>query len=167
MTRLPARVLDLGCGDGFVTGTLARHSGVQITGLDPSATALERARAKHPDLQFVEPAEDGSLPFPDGSFDVVVCINVLQHVADTQRFMSEARRVLVPSGLIAITVPVHGRLAYLFRFERIHDPLEPTLRFYTRRSLAELLEQFGYGDVVFERGRWPFLRRTLCARARR
>ncbi len=141
-----------------------------VTGLDPSEVALELARAAHPGLQFARPAGDGSLPFSDASFEAVVCINVLQHVADTQRLMSEARRVLAPGGALAIAVPYHGRLAgtwtALTSFERAYDPLEPTLRFYTRRSLAALLDQFGYGRVDFDFvGRMPFFRRTLLARA--
>ena len=123
------QVLDLGCGDGLVTAALATV-GAAATGLDPSEVALSRARAAHPELRFVAPAEDGSLPFADGAFDVVVCLHVLEHVPDTQRLMSEARRVLAPGGRIAIAVPFNGRIAgawsALTAFERIHDPLEPT-----------------------------------------
>jgi SAM-dependent methyltransferase len=165
------RVLDLGSGDGRITAALAA-TGAEVTGIDPSGVALERARADHPDLRFLRPADDGSLPLADGSFDVVVALNVLEHVADTQRLMSEARRVLAPGGLLAVTVPYHGRIAgtwsALTAFEREHDPLEPTLRFYTRRSLAALFAQFGYGDVeLAAAGGVPLFRRALFGRARR
>jgi SAM-dependent methyltransferase len=164
-------VLDLGCGDGRITALLARE-GAEVTGVDPSEVALERARAANPGLDFRAPAPDGSLPFADGSFDVVVCVNVLEHVADTQRLMSEARRVLRPGGRLAIAVPDNGRLqrawTALVSFERHHDPLEPTLRYYTRRSLAALLAEFGYGEVELAgAGGVPLFRRLLCARARR
>jgi 2-polyprenyl-6-hydroxyphenyl methylase/3-demethylubiquinone-9 3-methyltransferase len=164
-------VLDLGCGDGRVAGELARR-GFRVTGTDPSSVALERARAAHPEVAFEPPTADGSLPFADGSFDAVVCLNVLEHVADTQRLMSEARRVLAPAGRLAIAVPHNGRLQGAWRaltaFERHHEPLEPTLRFYTRRSLAALLGDFGYGEVEFAAagGFAPF-RRSILARARR
>lgn len=164
-------MLDLGCGDGRLSGLLAA-AGADVTGLDPSTVALERARARHPALRFESPAADGSLPFEDGPFDLVVCLYVLEHVADTQRLMSEARRVLAPRGVLVLAVPYHGRvqgaLAALTSFERGHDPLEPTLRFYTRRSLAALLAQFGYGEVeVAPAGGVPLFRRLLLARARR
>jgi SAM-dependent methyltransferase len=165
------RVLDLGCGDGRVAQVIAR-AGAEVAGVDPSELALERARAAQPDVDFRLPGPDGSLPFGDGSFDVVVSIHVLEHVADTQRLMSEARRVSKPRAWIAITVPQHGRLqrtwTALASFERHHDPLEPTLRFYTRRSLGELLAQFGYGELeLAAAGGVPLFRRSLLARARR
>ena len=143
-----------------------------MAGVDPSEVALERARAAHPELDFTPPSPDGGLPFADGSFDVVVCLNVLEHVADTQRLMSETRRVLRPGASIAIAVPDHGRLRRtwiaLTAFERHHDPLEPTLRHYSRRSLASLLRQFGYGELeLAAAGGVPLFRRTLLARARR
>jgi SAM-dependent methyltransferase len=165
------RVLDLGSGDGRISAELAA-TGAEVTGVDPSEAALARARAAHPELTFVAPAADGSLPFEDSSFDAVALLNVLEHVADTQRLMSEARRVTVPGGWIAIAVPYHGRIQGAVRalngFERAHDPLEPALRFYTPRSLAALLEQFGYGEAeVAGAGGVPLFRRSLLARARR
>jgi SAM-dependent methyltransferase len=165
------RVLDLGCGDGHLTAELARTD-ARVTGADSSSIALERARASYPDLSFVAVSLDGGLPFADSSFDLIVSLNVLQHVADTQRLMSEARRVLVPAGLLAVAVPFHGKvknlLVALRSFERHHDPLEPVLRFYTKRSLAGLLRDFGFEDVRLEMaGGLPLLRETLLARARR
>ena len=143
-----------------------------MTGLDPAPTALERARAAHPELEFVGPAADGRLPFPDASFDAVTCVNVLQHVADTQALLSEVRRVLVPGGLLAVAVPFHGRLrnvlVALGSFERHYDPLAPEVRFYTARSLRTLLQDFGFEDDGRQRERrHAALRETLIALARR
>jgi ubiquinone/menaquinone biosynthesis C-methylase UbiE len=165
------RVLDLGCGDGRLTARIA-ETGARVTGVDPSKVALERARKAHPELELVATAPDGSLPFADACFDVVVCVDVLQHVADTQRLMSEVRRVLAPSGWLAVTVPWHGVLKNvviaLGSFERHHDPLEPVLRFYARRSMKRLLDDFGFEQVrVRGVGGLPLMRRTLLARARR
>jgi ubiquinone/menaquinone biosynthesis C-methylase UbiE len=165
------RVLDLGCGDGGVAAELAR-AGAHVTGVDISRVAVERARAAHPDLEFKVTRTDEPLPFGDAAFDAVICLHVLQHIADTQRFLSEARRVLAPGGFIAVAVPFHGIvknvLVALRSFERHHDPLEPVLRFYTRRSLARLLRDFGFEQVrLTAAGGLPPLRDTLLARARR
>ena len=143
-----------------------------MTGVDPSPTAIERAAAAHPEMTWLAPAGDGRLPLPDASFDIVTCVHVLEHVADTQRLMSEARRVLVSGGLLVATVPYHGRvqaaLVALTSFERHFDPLEPVLRFYTARSLRGLLEAFGFEEVqTAARGGPPFRRRALIALGRR
>jgi ubiquinone/menaquinone biosynthesis C-methylase UbiE len=164
-------VLDLGCGDGRVAARMA-DAGARVTGVDPSTVALERARRAHPDLDFQQPAPDGSLPFPDGGFDAVVCLNVLEHVADTQSLLTEVRRVLVPGGLLAVAVPWHGRfknaVSALAAFERQHDPLGSVLRFYTARSLRGLLDDFGFDRAAVKgAGGVPFWRETLLARARR
>jgi 2-polyprenyl-3-methyl-5-hydroxy-6-metoxy-1,4-benzoquinol methylase len=169
--RGEGRLLDLGSGDGALAGRLAEQ-GALVTGVDPSAAAIERAREAHPDMTWALPAEDGRLPAPDASFDVVTCVNVLQHVADTQMLMSEARRVLVSGGLFVAAVPHHGRLQGAFTaltsFERHFDPLEPVLRFYTARSLHALLEAFAFEDVeTVARGGAPLLRHTLVALGRR
>ena len=165
------RVLDLGCGDGALTAKLA-EAGLAARGVDPSRVALERGRRNHPRLELVAPAAGGRLPFADSSFDAVVSIHVLQHVPDTQTLMSEARRVLVPGGTIAIAVPWHGRLENvliaLVSFERHYDPLEPVLRFYPGRSLRKLLRAFGFDEPrLTAAGGVPFARVTLLARAHR
>ena len=164
-------VLDVGSGDGTFAARLAAQ-GAQVTGLDPAPTALARARAAHPAVEFVAAAEDGGLPFPDASFDAVTCVNVLQHVADTQALLSELRRVLVADGLLAVAVPFHGRLRNMLvalgSFERHYDPLAPEVRFYTAQSLRTLLREFDFDGVrVAARGGPPFLRETLIALGRR
>jgi ubiquinone/menaquinone biosynthesis C-methylase UbiE len=166
-----ARVLDVGCGDGSFAAKLAAQGGL-VTGLDPAPAALARARDTYPELDWAAPTEDGMLPFPDASFDVVTCVNVLQHVADTQSLVSEMRRVLVSGGLVAVAVPYHGRLQATWvavsSFERHFDPLEPVLRFYTTRSLRALLKDFGFERIEIDaRGGMPLFRTTLIGLGRR
>jgi len=165
------RLLDVGSGEGALAARLAGQ-GALVTGVDPSPAAIERARAAHPDMNWVLPTEDGRLPAPDASLDVVTCVHVLEHVADTQGLLSELRRVLVSGGFLLVAVPFHGRfqgaLTALTAFERHFDPLEPVLRFYTARSLHALLEAFAFERVETDaRGGVPLMRRTLIALGRR
>src|SRR5215211_7893235 len=68
------RVLDLGCGDGRLTD--------ELTAADVSGVALERARARLPGVRAVELDPDEPLPFEDGSFDLVVAVETIEHVRD-------------------------------------------------------------------------------------
>jgi 2-polyprenyl-6-hydroxyphenyl methylase/3-demethylubiquinone-9 3-methyltransferase len=167
----PLRVLDLGCGDGRYSAELAA-AGYDLTGVDPSSEALERAAKAHPELKLDSPEADGRLAVADGSFDAVVCINVLEHVADTQMLLSEARRALVPGGHLVVGVPWHGRLKNVLialgSFERHHDPLQPVLRFYTPGSLRTLLQELGFERVRLRgTGGIPLAHETLLAQAQR
>ncbi len=146
--------LDLGCGDGRLTASLAADA---LTIADVSGVALERASARlaevrarageaPPTAVALEP--DVALPLPDNGFDLVLCAETIEHVRDVQLLLSECRRVLRPGGRLALTTPAHSRLvglAVLVRgFERRFPPLSPHLRFFSRASLRELLDELGF-----------------------
>jgi 2-polyprenyl-3-methyl-5-hydroxy-6-metoxy-1,4-benzoquinol methylase len=162
------RALDLGCGEGAFTETLAA-AGARAVGVEVAEAALRRAVAKHPGLDFRLAPIDGRLPADDGSFELIWASEVIEHVGDTARWMSEVRRVLAPGGKLLITTPEHSRLMILARgLEPYSDPLGDHLHLYTRRSLETLLREFGFTDVRARGvGGAPFLRRLLLARARR
>jgi 2-polyprenyl-3-methyl-5-hydroxy-6-metoxy-1,4-benzoquinol methylase len=169
----PPHVLDLGCAEAHFAAALAR-GGAEVVGLDVAEEPLRRARVRYPelDLRLAEP--EASLPLEDSSFDVVWTGETIEHVADTQQWLSEVRRVLRSTGLLLISTPDHGplsrlRLALSGRaFEAHFDPRSDHLRFYTRRVLVELLGDFGFEDVAAgARGGLPGARRVLLASGRR
>ena len=94
-------VLDLGCAGGFMAEALAAK-GAHVTGIDPAAQAIEAARA-HATLSGHDIKYDvgvgESLPYADGAFDFVVCVDVLEHVQDLDQVLREVERVLRPGGL--------------------------------------------------------------------
>jgi SAM-dependent methyltransferase len=159
-------VLDLGCGQGEFTAALA-EAGVTATGAEVSARAVERARRRHPELEFVQVPIEGPLPFADSGYEVVWAGEVIEHVADTARWLSEVRRVLRPGGRLILTTPSHGRLRLLAGgIERFSEPLGDHLHLYTARSLSDLLRDFGFEQVVIHPAAGPpGLRRQLLATA--
>ncbi len=161
------RALDLGCGDGHFSGVLA-GAVTAVTGADVAEAALTRARLRHPGLRFERVPFDGELPFEDGAFDLVWASEVIEHVADTARWLSEVRRVLAPGGRLLVTTPSHSR-ARLARdgIEAFSPPLGDHLHLYSRRSLAGLLGEFGFAPVVVRAAGGLRLSRLLLGRAER
>jgi SAM-dependent methyltransferase len=160
------RALDLGCGAGEFTAALAR-AGARVVGVDVAEAALARARGLHPGVDFQLVPIDGPLPFEDGSFELVWASEVIEHVADTARWLSEVRRVLVPAGRLLVTTPSHGRMRVaLGGVERFSEPLGDHLHLYTKHSLQVLLDEFGFASVEIRAVDGPpLLRRSLFARA--
>lgn len=100
------KILDVGCGPGTITADLAElvpHG--SVTGVDFAETVLETARAHArgrgiTNLTY-EAVDANALPYADGSFDVVFCHQVLQHVKDPVGILKEMRRVAKPGGVVA------------------------------------------------------------------
>jgi len=98
------RVLDIGCGDGTYL-LAAAEAGAEATGVDRSTEMLEaaRRRAKERGARVaLEAADAGSLPFADGTFDVVLAVTVLCFIEDAARVIREMRRVLRPGGRVVV-----------------------------------------------------------------
>jgi ubiquinone/menaquinone biosynthesis C-methylase UbiE len=137
------KALDLGVGDGRLTTELQATS---LVGADVSQVALDRARTRLPGAELVLIEPDEPLPFADNTFDLVTCIETLEHIRDVQLALSEIRRVLRPGGRLALTTPASARWRVLLR--GMEHPFSPHLRSFTRRSLRSTLEAMGF--QIFE-----------------
>ncbi|MGF1476675.1 MAG: bifunctional 2-polyprenyl-6-hydroxyphenol methylase/3-demethylubiquinol 3-O-methyltransferase UbiG [Geminicoccaceae bacterium] len=151
-------VLDIGCGGGFMAEALA-DKGASVIGIDPAEDAIRAARA-HADERKLEidyrVGTGENLPFNDESFDAIVCVDVLEHVADVNRVITEAARVSKSGSLFlfdTINRNPLARLVAVFAAERVlrllprgtHDPD----KFITPGELKTMLEQAGFSDVSF------------------
>jgi 23S rRNA (guanine745-N1)-methyltransferase len=129
--RLPpgAAVLDVGCGEGFYLGTLARERRIDAHGLDISAPAVDLAARRYPDATWIVANADRTLPYAAGSFDLALAL--------TSRVNpGELRRVLAPashagSGFLLLAVPAADDLVELrtavLGEGRLRDRLRPAL----------------------------------------
>jgi SAM-dependent methyltransferase len=131
-------LLDAGCGTGGFLAWAASLGAGPLAGVDPSPEAVERARAQVPGAD-VRVAELADLPFPDASFAVVTCNDVLQHVeeSDVGLSLAELRRVLAGDGALLVRTN-GGRQA---RRER------SDWRLYDRATLVSELERAGFRCV--------------------
>lgn len=108
-------VLDLGCGGGFMSEALAER-GAHVIGVDPSgpAIAIARNHAEATGLSIDYRVGAGeSLPVAESSLDIVLCVDVLEHVRDLDAVIAEIRRVLKPGGLFLFDTINRNRLARL------------------------------------------------------
>jgi SAM-dependent methyltransferase len=146
------RVLDLGCGEARFASALADH-GAHPVGIDVVAEPLERARARDPRLDLRRAVLDAPLPVDDGAFDVVWAGELIEHLVDVVGWLSDVRRVLPSAGRLLLTTPDHP--ARLIRaladdpraFDDHFNPRSDHLRFFTSRTLAELLDDLGFAPA--------------------
>lgn len=130
-------IIDIGAGNAPWKSFLPQ--GVSYTGLD-IANASEFAMQKSDDIVYYS---GGVFPFADQQFSNMLCVEVLEHVVDTEFFLSEMCRCLKPDGKVILTVPWSAR--------RHHLPYD-YFRF-TPEALVYLFEKNGFVDVqVIERG---------------
>ncbi|MBD2743810.1 3-demethylubiquinone-9 3-O-methyltransferase [Coleofasciculus sp. FACHB-1120] len=95
------QALDVGCGGGFTCEFMAKR-GVKVSGIDQSAKCIQQAQdhASLSGLQIdYQHGYSENLPYRANTFDIVVCVDVLEHVADLRQTISEIHRILKPNGL--------------------------------------------------------------------
>jgi SAM-dependent methyltransferase len=149
------RALDIGAAGGGNTWVLAAYGWKAIAAdLSPAAVELAHERG----LTAVR-ADARSLPFPSATFDLVLALDVLEHIQDDHLVVAEIARILRPGGAAFITVPCDMSLW------SEHDVALGHVRRYTRRSLGDLAEKCGL--TIEQMRSWNVLLRPLVAWRRR
>jgi len=133
---LPARadILDAGCGSGRTMQELAGYGAVQ--GVELSESAVEVARARGVGEVVIGRLEE--LPWPEESFDLITCLDVIEHTPDDRLTLAELRRVCRVGGYLLVTVP-----AYPLLWSE-HDVANHHFRRYSRSSLRSAARGAGW-----------------------
>ena len=173
------RALDIGCGGGFLAEEFARL-GCDVVGVDPSMVSIEAARSHAASVSLNIDYRVGSgeqLPVDDSTFDLVYCCDVLEHVSDLERVVSEKARVMKPGALylfdtvnrtltskiLAIKVVQEWPFTRIADLRNLHD----WRKFITPAELADALERYGLhvGEMVGlgPRAKFPTLLRSLIS----
>jgi ubiquinone/menaquinone biosynthesis C-methylase UbiE len=139
----PQRILDVGCGTGYLLRELAARCphAVELVGVDPARGMITTARAAAGDdrLRWVEGTAE-KLAFPDRSFDLVVSTTSFDHWADQRAGLEECARVLAPGGWLVLTDLFSGWLAPTIVGDRRHKAR-------TKRRASRLLAGAGFQGV--------------------
>jgi ubiquinone/menaquinone biosynthesis C-methylase UbiE len=156
----PRRILDVGCGTGYLLRRLATRcpEAVDLTGVDPARAMIAAARAAAADdrLRWLEGTAE-KLPFPGGSFDLVVSTTSFDHWADQRAGLGECARVLAPGGWLVLT-------------DLFSAWLSPTLvgrrrdKARTQRRASRLLAAAGFRAVQWHHGEAVIIRSVTARR---
>ncbi len=165
-------ICDLGCGNGHITGRLAKL-GYQVTGVDASASGIKIARRTYPNVEFVKALIDRELSL--GQFDLVVSSDVIEHMYRPSDLLEAACSLLKPGGQILLGTPYHGYLKNLVlaatgkmdtHFSALHDGGH--IKFFSVKTLSMLMKAHGFEAPNFTfYGRAPWLWKNMICHARK
>jgi SAM-dependent methyltransferase len=130
----PAVVLDAGCGSGRTMAELVQYGEVHGLELDPEAAQVARDRG-HGEVH-TGPLEE--LPWPPATFDLITCLDVIEHIPDDRATLRALREACKPGGWLLLTVPAYPALWSL------HDVANHHYRRYSRKSLQAVASAAGW-----------------------
>lgn len=171
-----ARVLDVGCGNGFLCGEFLKR-GCEVVGVDLSEQGIAVARRTYPAGRFELLAADEDLLEQLGvaPFDLVVSTEVVEHLYAPRKWARGCFAALRPGGRFICTTPYHGYLKNLLISLRGHwdvhaNPLWDGghIKLWSKATLTSLLAETGFNQIAFAAaGRVPGLWMTMIAQAYR
>ncbi len=136
-----AAVLDVGCGEGYFLGSIARERGVEAYGLDLSAAAVDLAARRYPGVTWTVANADRSLPYAAGGFDLILSIDARLHPAEMRRVLKERGRLLVavpgPVDLVELRAAVLGEGRRRDRLEGTAGRLAACFEIEARRMVRD------------------------------
>jgi SAM-dependent methyltransferase len=169
---LSGRVLEYGCGAGSLLLALAGEDRfTSATGVDISRQALDRVADAAKDMKgggkvaLIEPVNDRLPMIADGSVDVILSLDTIEHVMNPYTVLDELHRIAAPGGTFVISVPNYGYIKNVIQLARGRQPVTGSdvpvtgwreagwdgwhLHTFTRESLDILLRDCGWNPVLW------------------
>ena len=148
------RILDVGCASGALLCMLRERGAAEVVGLDTSAYPVSFGVERYGlDLRCAS-LEDARLP--DGHFDLITLIDIVEHVEDIISFMRELRRVLRPDGKLFIITPNYSaHTVAADEWVCLHQDFEH-LQYFSSESLSRLAQESGFSTLKTWTDSLPF-----------
>ena len=168
--KIPLKILDLGCGNGFVASKLA-ELGHSVIGVDSFPRGIEISRSLYPHVQFETCSiyDEGLVNAIPGLFDCVISVEVLEYLFYPIKLFEQGYRLLRPGGHIIVSTPYHGYLKNLIislvdgwdlHFEVDCDGGH--IKFFSKATCKRMASEAGFRNVKFEGvGRIPWLWKSI------
>lgn len=166
-------VLDIGCGNGAMLAEIGKLGSWKLYGVESSETAVSLARSQGLDVRLADATTDLVTLFEQRTFDLIVSVEVIEHVYDPRGLLRQAHTLLRPKGRLVMTTPYHGYLknlliAALGKCDSHYDPLWDCghIKFWSRKTLVAALVETGYQSIHFYgAGRFPYLWKSMVLTA--
>ncbi|WP_027402580.1 class I SAM-dependent methyltransferase [Aphanizomenon flos-aquae] len=166
------RILDIGCGNGSLSNFLAQQ-GYEVVGVEESESGVRLANQTFPNCRFIQ-GSIYDLPYSElgDDFDIVISIEVIEHLFYPKELVRSAKKCLKPNGGLILTTPYHGYLKNLVmaatgkmdnHFTVLWDGGH--IKFFSVPTMTALLKSENYTNIKFKfAGRFPYLWKSmLCS----
>lgn len=158
-------VLDVGCHSGtFTQKLLSRVGTTKIYGVDISASAILLAKKRIPFGEF-KIADGASLPYEDNFFEAVFCLEMLEHVDDPIKVLSEIYRVLKKGGYAIILVPTDNSMfKFIWFFWTLYFPVwrHAHVQSFKNNELEKILREINFKKIDSKTFNLGMLKRVVC-----
>jgi SAM-dependent methyltransferase len=165
-------ILDCGCGNGSLTAKISRL-GFNMMAIDASEDGIALASEAYPNIRFEVYSVYDDLRRIMAKAEVVMAIEVIEHLYRPKLFCENVQKILRPGGLFILSTPYHGywknlALSLLNRWDQHFnvDREGGHIKFFSPKTLAHLLTGCGFGNITFHNvGRVPWLWKSMVVRA--
>ena len=163
-----ASIFELGCGNGSNAAYLA-SKGFKVVGVDPSESGIAIARKSFPDCRLEIGSTDDDLGARFGKFDVVLSLEVIEHVYSPKRYVDVVGDLLNPGGIAIISTPYHSYLKNLALAlsGKMDDHFTALwegghIKFWSPHTISTLFERQGFRRTnLYRVGRIPPLAKSM------
>jgi 2-polyprenyl-3-methyl-5-hydroxy-6-metoxy-1,4-benzoquinol methylase len=165
-----ARLVDLGCGNGYVTRKL-HGLGHEVIGVDAAPDGIAIAREAYPELRFEVASvyEDELASIVGTNVDAVISLEVIEHLYAPKKLLEQAYAILRPGGALILSTPYHGyvknlALALLNGWDKHFSPSWEGghIKFFSEKTLGAMAREVGFRNIRFEHvGRAPLVWKSM------